>query len=198
LLASQFVKLALLVSISVSLWAIEPRLPEIRIEPKVGGWVVYIRNPTAQPLTAVCLAAVEHPFWEDEIREPIPPNGEKRIEFDHPGAVTVQAAIYADGTTAGDTKIVGQFLETRRFTLNTARDLVKTLQKAQKLNTPKATVAGDLKIQADTLRLQPIGEASRDLILRTISQLEGTKSYSDVLLDLLKEESNIATSRPSV
>jgi hypothetical protein len=46
--------------------------------------------------------------------------------------------------------------------------------------------------------LQPIGEASRDLILRTISQLEGTKSYSDVLLDLLKEESNIATSRPSV
>jgi hypothetical protein len=192
------VKLALLASISISLWAIEPRLPEIRIEPKVGGSVIYIRNPTTQPLTAICLAVTERPFWEDEIREPIPPNGEKRIEFDHPGTVTVQAAIYADGTTAGDKTLVGPLLEIRRLTLTKARDLIKALQKAQQLNTPKATVVGDLKIQADTLRTQPSAEPARDLILRTINQLNGTKSYSDVLLDLLKEESNIATSRPSV
>jgi hypothetical protein len=148
-----------------------------------------------QPLTAVCLATAENPFWEDEIREPIPPGAEKRIEISHPGAVKVQAALYADGSYAGDRQMSGPLREMRQFTLDTARDLIVTLQKAQKLNTPKATVVGDLKVQADALRVQANRQAAQALILRTISQLNGTKSYSEVLVDLLKEESDIATSK---
>ena len=181
-----------------SAWAIQPQMPEIRIEPTETGSVVHIHNPTTQALTAVCLATADHPLWEDEIREPIPPGGEKSVVFSHPGPVKVQAALYADGTSWGDAGLVGQLVELRRFELTTARDLIKTLQKAQQMNTPKATVVGDLKVQADALKVQPNEESAEDLILRTIGQLNGTKSYSDVLVDLLKEESNIATSRPEV
>jgi hypothetical protein len=173
-------------------------MPVITIEPTATGSAIAIHNPTAQPLTAICLAQADQPLWEDELREPVPPGGDKKIVFNHPGPLTVRAAVYADGTWAGDHDLVPTLLERRRFQLDTARGLIKTLQTAQKQNTPKATIAGDLKVQADTLRVQPNREGAEDLILRTIKQLEGTRSYSDVLVDLLKEESNIATSLPAV
>lgn len=72
------------------------------------------------------------------------------------------------------------------------------IQKARKQNTPAATLEGDLKVQADGLKSQPEREASRRLFIDTIAQLQNTKSYGDVMVDLLKEESNTASGEPAL
>lgn len=176
--------------------AVEPRMPSVRIEPAAGGSIVFVHNPTSQPLIAVFLATRDHPFWEEEFREPVPAQGDRRVDFPHPGDVTVKAAVYADGSWAAEERLRPQLQEQRNHTLTTARELIKTVQKAEKQNTPLATLEGDLKIQADGLASQPEREAGRRLILETISQLQKTGSYASVMVDLLKEESNIATGEP--
>lgn len=110
----------------------------------------------------------------------------------------MQAAVYGDGFWAADDQLRPRLMEQRNLTLTTARDLRKMLLKAQQTNVPEATLEGDLKIQSAGLKTQPDRAASRQLILDTIAQLQATKSFSDVLLDLLKEESNIATGQSAL
>src|SRR5208337_3305065 len=61
-------------------------LPELRTEPTAGGSIFYIRNNSPQPLNAYLIELVDYPgssyaLWQDEtVAEPIPPQGEKRIQ----------------------------------------------------------------------------------------------------------------------
>ena len=65
--------------------AAELPLPDLRIEAVAGGSVFYVRNISAQPLTAFLIELVNYPgstfsFWQDDIdATPIPPGGERRI-----------------------------------------------------------------------------------------------------------------------
>src|SRR3954468_5132676 len=85
-------------------------LPDLRVEAAPGGSVLYVRNTHTQPLTAFLIELVGYPgsSWahsQDDLRNPIPPGGEKRIPITNmtagavPEYVKMQAAIYADGTS---------------------------------------------------------------------------------------------------
>jgi hypothetical protein len=147
-------------------------LPELRTEPTAGGSIFYIRNNSPQPLNAYLIELVDYPgssyaLWQDEtVAEPIPPQGETRIQVANmtvgavPDYVKLQAALYAGGTTAGVPEKVAQLLDRRRATLETTRQLIGRVEKAQAEGTARADVIAGLKQWADTL--QPAGKGNRN------------------------------------
>ncbi|MCX6631938.1 MAG: hypothetical protein NTW28_30385 [Candidatus Solibacter sp.] len=147
-------------------------LPELRTEATDGGSIFYIKNNSSVALTAYLIELVNYPgssysFWQDEtVAEPIPPKGEKRIQVANmtvgavPDYVKMQAALYTSGTSAGIPEKVAQLLERRRATLDTTRQLMARIEKAQSEGTMKSALISDLKQWADTL--QPAGKGNRN------------------------------------
>ena len=146
-------------------------LPELRTEPTAGGSIFYIKNNSPEPLSAYLIELVDYPgssysLWQDEtVAEPIPPHGEKRIQVANmtvgavPDYVKLQAALYAGGGSAGVPEKIAQLLDRRRVMIETVRQLIGRLEKAQAESTPKSEVVAALKQWADTL--QPQGKANR-------------------------------------
>src|SRR5580698_3781439 len=142
------------------LCAAAAQLPELRTEPIGGGTVFFVKNSSSQPLTGYLIELVDYPgssysLWQDEISsEPIAPGAEKRIQVANmtagavPDYMKIQAAIYADGSTAGVPEKVTQFLERRKAVLATTRELIARIGKG-------ATKA-ELTQWADSL--QPVGK----------------------------------------
>jgi hypothetical protein len=132
---------ALLLALSAT--AATPPLPELRTEPTTGGSIFYVRNVGSQPLTAWLIELVNYPgssysLWMDEIAaEPVLPGVEKRIPVSNmtvgavPDYVKIQAALYADGTSSGIPEKVAQFIDRRRFMLETTRELIRRIEKGQ-------------------------------------------------------------------
>ncbi len=131
-------------------------LPQLRIEPTTGGSIFYVKNITSQPLTGYLIELVDYPgsqysLWQDDVMEPIAPGQEKRIQVGNmtvgavPDYVKIQAAIYADGATAGVPEKITQFIERRRFILQTVRQTIERLEKAG----PKEALIADLKHAAE-------------------------------------------------
>jgi len=193
------------------LLATAAQLPELRTEPIGGGTVFFVKNTSPQPLTAYLIELVNYPgssytLWQDEITmEPIAPGAEKRIQVTNmtagavPDYMKIQAAIYADGSTAGVPEKVTQFIERRRFLLATTRELIGRLEKG-------ATKA-DLKQWADSL--QPVGKvkpnsqpvinqaAARSLVIETAAKLEAHSS-DETLRGLRASEKALTASKPSL
>jgi hypothetical protein len=165
-------KFAAVLLVALPAIAAEIPLPELRIEPTAGGSVFYIKNNSTQPLVSYLIELVDYPgssysLWQDEtVAEPIPPKGEKRIQVANmtvgavPDYVKMRAALYAGGTSAGIPEKVAQLLDRRRVTLETTRQLIARIEKAQTGGTPKSAVVADLKQWADTL--QPAGKGNRN------------------------------------
>ncbi len=131
-------------------------LPELRIEAIDGGSVFYVRNGASQPLTAYLIELVNYPgssyaLWRDDFADPLPPGAERRIQVANmtigaaPEYVRMQAAIYGDGTSAGVPDKVGQFVERRRRVLETTRQLIDRIEKAQSGAMDKAALLADLE-----------------------------------------------------
>jgi hypothetical protein len=147
-------------------------LPELRIEPTAGGSIFYIKNNSSEALSAYLIELVDYPgssysLWQDEtVAEPIPPHGEKRIQVSNmtvgavPDYVKMQAALYASGTSAGVPEKIAQLIDRRRVLIETIRQLIGRLEKAQAEGTPESTVVAALKQWADTL--QPQGKGNRN------------------------------------
>ncbi len=147
-------------------------LPELRIEPTAGGSIFYIKNNSPEALTAYLIELVDYPgssysLWQDEtVAEPIPPKGEKRIQVANmtvgavPDYVKMQAALYGGGTAAGIPEKVAQMLDRRRSMLETTRQLIGRIEKAQAEGTAKGEVVAGLRQWADTL--QPAGKGNRN------------------------------------
>ena len=185
--------------------AAEMPLPELRIEPTGGGSVFYIRNNSPVPLAAYLIELVGYPgssysFWQDEtVAEPIPPKTEKRIQVANmtvgavPDYVKMQAAVYTGGASAGIPDKVVQLRERRRAILDTVRQLIVRLEKAQTQKMSTSDLMASLKQSADAM--QPAGRgnrnsqaainqaASRELILVTNVKI-GTQSPQDALTAL--------------
>lgn len=192
-------------------------LPELRIEPTDGGSMFYVRNPSSQPLTAYLIELVDYPgssysFWEDDTGgEPIPAGGEKRINVTNmtvgavPEYVKMRAAVCADGSTSGLPDKVSQLIERRRFTLETTRELIRRIDKAQAAATTKPNLIADLKQWSDSV--QPAGKvdrtsqaainqaAARRLISATATRLE-TQSLDDAMNVLRASERAFVASKP--
>ncbi len=185
-------------------------LPELRTEPTDGGSVFRIRNTSSQPLTAYLIELIDYPgsyyaLWQDEIASPIPPGGEKRIPVTNmtvgavPDYVKLQAALYADGSSSGVPEKVVQFIERRKFTLETTRQLIGRIEKG-------ASIA-ELKQWAEsfppptrsnrTSQTTVNNTAARALILDTAGKLEN-QTPANVLSALRISESALATSKPTL
>jgi len=182
--------------------AAEMPLPELRIEPTGGGSVFYIRNNSAVPLAAYLIELVGYPgssysFWQDEtVAEPIPPKTDKRIQVANmtvgavPDYVKMQAAVFTGGASAGIPEKVAQLRERRRAMLDTVRQLIGRIEKAETEKMPKSDLIASLKQSADAM--QPAGKgnrnsqaainqgASRELILVTTVKI-GMQSAKDAL-----------------
>jgi hypothetical protein len=180
--------------------AAEMPLPELRIEPTGGGSVFYIKNNSTAPLAAYLIELVGYPgssyaFWQDEtVAEPIPPKGEKRIQVSNmtvgavPDYVKMQAAVFAGGASAGIPEKIVQLQERRRAMLDTVRQLIGRIEKAEAEKTPKSDLIAGLKQSA----MQATGRgnrnsqaainqaASRDVILVTNVRI-GMQSPADAL-----------------
>jgi hypothetical protein len=194
-------------------------LPELRIEPTTGGSIFYIKNVSSQPLSGYLIELVNYPgssysFWQDEpASAAIPPGGEKRISVANmtvgavPEYVKMQAALYADGTSSGIPEKITQLIERRRFTLETTRELIRRLEKAQSAGTAKATVIADLKQWAETLLPQGKANrisqatvnqaAARTLVADAVAQLD-VRSLAETLTGLRASERTLAASKPAL
>lgn len=176
----------------LTLAATAAQLPELRIEPTAGGSIFYVKNTSSQPLTAYLIELVNYPgssfsLWQDVAAEPIAPGVEKRIQVANmtvgavPDYVKIQAALYADGSSAGVPERVTQFIERRRFLLATTRETIQRIEKAQ----GKDAAIADLKQWSGSF--QPLGKGSRNS-QAAINQQAASGLLSDVV-SYLKDHS---------
>jgi hypothetical protein len=193
------------------LLATAAQLPELRTEPIGGGSVFFVKNTSTQPLTAYLIELVGYPgssysLWQDEITaEPIPPGGEIRIQVTNmtagavPDYMKLTAAIFADGSTAGIPEKVSQFVERRRFVLETTLELIRRIE--------KGATKTELEQWADSL--QPAGKvkpnsqpvinqaAARSLVSETAAKLD-THSAEETLAGLRASEKALGASKPAL
>ena len=209
-------KLALCLLFATGLAAQAP-LPGLRIEPSPSGSIVYVRNSYSQPLTAYLLEMVDYPgssfsMWQDDVADPIPAGEERKYAIRSmlvgaaPDYMKIQAALYADGSSAGVPEKAGQLMARRAHVLETAREAIRRIEKAQASGTAKASIIADLKQWQESLR--PAGkvhidtqpEINRDaaltLVTDTIRRLD-EESIEPALGELRRLERAIASSHPA-
>lgn len=194
-------------------FATAAQLPELRTEPIGGGSVFFVKNTSLQPLTGFLIELVDYPgssysLWVDEVAagvaQGVAPGAEKRIQVTNmtagavPDYMKIQAAVYADGATAGVPEKVTQFIERRKAVLATTRELISRIEKG-------ATKA-DLMQWAESL--QPVGKvrpnsqpvinqtAARVLVLETAPKLESHST--ETLAALRASEKALAASKPAL
>ena len=201
----------------------EPPLPQLRIEPTTGGSIFYVKNVSSQSLTGYLIELVDYPgssyaLWQDEIGaeavvpDPIKSNSEKRIQVGNmtvgavPDYVKIQAAVYADGTTAGIPEKITQLIERRRFTLQTVRDAINRLEKAQEGKLSKEALIANLKLAADFMqpsrgaptRQVAIDRVAGSKVLTDTAARLAKQSVEETLAGLRVRESALAASKPEL
>lgn len=187
-------------------------LPQLRIEPTTGGSIFFVKNVSTQPLTGYLIELVDYPgssftFWQDlPSAEPVAPGQEKRMQVANmtvgavPDYVKLQAAVYADGTIAGQPGKVTQLLDHRRTTLQTLRDVIQRLNAAKREKTPKEILIAMLKEKADTMHPKKATQsqiAAGKIYSDTAAQL-GNQSLEETLAALQKSENILAASKPAL
>jgi hypothetical protein len=203
--------IAIAFGVALAAFAAQP-VPELRVEPTAGGSVLTVKNAGTAPLTAFLIELVDYPgsyyaLWQDDLSAPIAAGAEKRIPITNmtvgavPDYVKLQAALFADGSSSGIPEKVTQLVERRRFTLETTREAIGRLQKAQ----DKSAIIADLKQWSGTMQSQgkvnPRSQtvinqgAARGVIADTAAWLEA-HSVEDTLARLRASERALASSKP--
>jgi hypothetical protein len=195
--------------------AAESPLPELKVEATDGGSVLFIRNVAAQPLTAYLIELVGYPgssytLYQEDIRgQPLASGGKRRIPVTSmtvgaaPEYVKMQAAIYADGSSAGTPAKISQLIGLRRTTLQTTRELIARIDQGKRAD--KGALVADLRAWAESIpaptkrdRGTPAAitrSTTRELISDTAAQLEKS-SAAEVLVTLTASERALASSKP--
>jgi|SRR5579883_3054185 len=119
-------------------------LPELRTEPMEGGSTFHIRNTAGVPLTGYLIELVDYPgssftMIQDELLtgNPIAPGADRTLSVNSmtPGAVPeyvkLTAALFADGSSAGDPAKVARLQTRREFLRETARELARRLREGK-------------------------------------------------------------------
>jgi len=189
------------------------QLPSLKIEATDGGSVMVVKNQsTTQPMTAYLIELVDYPgssfaFSQDEIAtggKPFAPGEQRRIPILNmtvgaaPDYMKVMAAVFADGSSAGDSQKVAEVLERRKLYQATVRDLVARIG--------KGATAADLRKWADSIaestsktkRAKPevLNPAMvRGLVGETAHQL-GARPAADVVKSLQSTDAAITASKP--
>jgi hypothetical protein len=186
------------------------QLPDLRIEPTAGGSIFHIKNTAAQPLTGWLIELVDYPgssysLWQDDLAAPLAPGTEKRIPVANmtvgavPDYVKMQAAVYADGTTAGVPEKVTSLIERRRHILQTTRDLIRRFE-----TIPPTALTAELQSWITSLqpgrRMTQEGinqSAARGVIQEALTKLNSSPR-ADVLAGLKVSERRLASSKPAL
>ncbi len=200
-------------------YAAQMPLPDLRTEGTTGGTFFYVRNTSSQPLTAYYLELVGYPGSQfvqvqDEVAaEPIAPGAERRLFSPSmtPGAapdyMKMRAAIYADGSSSGDPEKVQQVIEHRRVILETTRELIRRVEKAQSAGTARSTLVDELRQSAgpvstparrDRFRPASINQIDRRQLIEATAARIDTKSLDSVLGELRTAERALAASKPTL
>src|SRR5450759_1422217 len=157
-------KFAIPLILAVSASAAEVPLPELRIEPSGGGSIIHIRNVYTQPLSAFLLELVDYPgssysYSQDSVPSGgIPAGVEKTFPVSNmlvgaaPDYVKVQAALYEDGASSGIPEKIAQLIGRRTSTLETTREVIRRIEKAQSSGTSKASLIADLRQWAASMQ----------------------------------------------
>jgi hypothetical protein len=147
-----------------------PPLPELRTEPVPAGSVFTVKNTAAQPLAAFLIELVNYPgssYWlfRDDASPALASGAEERIPVTNmtvgaaPEYVKITAALYADGSSAGDPGKVALIVERRKTFLDTTREAIRRIEQARQSGTDKGAIAAGLKQWAESL--QPQGKSNR-------------------------------------
>jgi hypothetical protein len=113
-------------------------IPGLRVEAVDAGSILYVKNRAAQPLTAFLIELVDYPgssftYLHDDLAETLAPGVEKRIAVGNmlpgavPDSVKLEAAIFADGSTAGVPAKIARLVERRRTILETTREAIRRI-----------------------------------------------------------------------
>lgn len=187
-------------------------LPELRVEATDGGSALRIHNSASQPLTACFIELVGYPgssyfhYFEGVGGSAISPGAEKRIAITNmtvgaaPEYVKMQAALYADGSSAGPAEKVAQLAGLRRDRLQTIRDLLARLEKgdgntglAESLRQWAESIPAPTKRDRGTADAI-LRAARRELIFGSAARIN--PSSAELLKDLKAEEAALAASKP--
>lgn len=164
--------------------------------------MIHIRNVYSQPLTAFLLELVDYPgssfsFSHDSFTSGIPAGAEKEFPVSNmtigaaPDYVKVQAALYADGSTSGVAEKIAQLIAHRRGMLQTTREVISRIEKAQSSGVSKASLIADLKQWAEA-----IGDrTNRRIVTDAIGDLD-EHSIDAALETLRSSERAIAATKP--
>jgi hypothetical protein len=204
--------------LALPLLAANAPLPELKVEAAAAGSVLTVKNPYSQPLTAFVIELVNYPgstfsLVHDEMGPAaIPTGAEKKINVSNmtvgaaPDYVKVLAAVYEDGVTAGAPDKIKEILDRRKSKLDTTRQLIKRIEKAQADGKDKDAIVAELR-QWSTSMAPPIGTlrptpvdpskaAMRTLIGVTASHINA-QGVAGELGNLKKSESELAASKPA-
>jgi hypothetical protein len=209
-------KFAIPLILAVSASAAEVPLPQLRIEPSGGGSIIHIRNVYSQPLSAFLLELVDYPgssfsYSQDSVPSGgIPAGVEKTFPVSNmtiaaaPDYVKVQAALYEDGASSGIPEKIAQLIGRRTSTLETIREVIHRIEKAQSSGTSKASLIAELTVWAGAESLQAVKKdqlmnqgAARSVINDALRRLE-QHSMEDTLAALHREERALAASKPAL
>lgn len=184
--------------ILASIATAQSSLPGLRLEAVDTGSLLFVKNRAAQPLTAFLIELVDYPgssftYQHDDLSEAVAPEGEKRISVSNmlPGAVPdyvkLQAAIFADGSTAGAAEKVAVLIERRRGVLRATREAIRLLT----AGTEKAATIAELRLWANATQTG----SARGVAADVIRHLErGT--IAEELERLRRSEAQLAGSKP--
>jgi hypothetical protein len=196
-----------LFSAALPLLAADAPLPELRIEPKSGGSIMFVRNTGTQPLTAFLIELVDYPgssftYLQDEAGVTVAPGMVKEISINNmtigavPDYVKLRAAIYQDGATAGDEGRIAMLIGRRRAILETTRELIRRIESGAS-QVDLAQWSDSLPAVARANRNQAAGinqAAVKSLIADTVKSLDADRAA--VLSHLRASEQALAPSKP--
>lgn len=182
----------------------QPALPELRVEAVDTGSILTVKNRAAQPLMGFLIELVDYPgssftLWQDDPADAVAPGAERRISLTNmllgaaPDYVRIQAAVFADGSTAGVPAKVALMVERRRALLETARDLIRRIG----AGTEKSALLAELR-QLESARAVgnvAVVSARRGFIARAIESLE-RRTVEETVASLKRWESALAASNP--
>lgn len=210
--------LAVLTLATLSATGADTPLPELKVEAIDAGSVLRVCNTAAQPLDAFLIELVGYPgsyyaMWRDDPANPVAPGTELRLQIANmtvgaaPEYVKMQAAVYADGSLAGNPEKAAQIVERRRFVLQMTGELIQRLESSSKAGTPKDVLIGQLKQWSESL--PPAGRprrntqpainqtAGRELIASACTKLVA-EPQEKVIASLQAAQKAIASAKPTL
>jgi hypothetical protein len=207
--------------LALPMLAAEAPLPELKVEPAAGGSVLTVKNPNSQPLSAFIVELVDYPgssfsFIYDEVgAAALPAGGEKKINVTNmtvgavPEHVKLLAAIYQDGATVGAPDKLKEIMGRRKMRLDTARELIQRIEKAQADKKEKEAIVAELREWGNSLvpvarvgalrpaAADPAKAAARIIILTAASKINA-QGIDVELTELKKTEAELAASKPAL